>query len=122
MDELILQDVPQEGTPANSAEFFLATVTRWSRDTGAELQIEGQDSPGTKRYKVMQTSRPLNAGGRYLCMKQSGTYIVLGELGMPTTRSSVGDLASTASLADVISKINFLLGVLRNQGIIYVPD
>ena len=120
MDEIILEPLPgNEGS--SPAEFFLGEVTAWSVAEGASIKPDGQSSGSTKRYKIMRTSRPLVAGNRYLIMKQSGTYIVLGEVGMPTPWRAPADLANDAALSDVITKINTILAGLRDQGIFYMP-
>lgn len=118
MDELILEKLP-ENEGSSPAEFYLGTVSAWSVEAGASIKPDGQDSGSTKRYKVLQTGRPLKAGNRYLLMKQSGTYIVLGEVGMPTYWRQPTDLANDAALADVITKVNTILAILREQGICY---
>lgn len=118
MDELILEKLP-ENEGSSPAEFYLGTVQQWSMADGASIMPDGQSSGSTKRYKVMQTGRPLVAGNRYLIMKQSGTYIVLGEIGMPTRWTRPTDLAGDAALSDVITKVNAILAILRDQGICY---
>lgn len=119
MDELILDPVPQEGTPNNSAEFYIGTVNTWNVASGATILLDGQAQATEKRYKVLQTSRPLQENKRYLIMKQSGTYIIIGEIGMPTYWRRISDLASGAATDDIVQKVNNILAALREQGIIY---
>lgn len=107
------------GVQAPDTEFYLGTVTAWSNDTGVEIQLDGQDSPMTKRFKMLQIPRPVHTGERVVIMKQSGTYIVLGVVGSPNSWQKIPDLASTASTTDIINKINAILAWLRTQGILW---
>ena len=107
--------------PDNSAEFFIGTVNNWTSADGAVIQLDGQASPSTKAYKVLQTSRPVYPGRRYLIMKQSGTYIVLGEIGMPTTWQRIATVDPSADLSTVIARLKLVIVTLRNQGILYPP-
>ena len=47
--------------------------------------------------------------------------MVLGQIGNPIGLQRPADLASDASLQDVISKINVILGGLRTQGVFWNP-
>lgn len=107
------------GAQAPETEFYLGTVGTWSNADGVEITLDGQSDPMTKRYKMMYMCRPLHRGARVVVMKQSGTYIVLGEIGLPNSWKSIADLPSNASTADIINKINDLLSWLRTQGIIW---
>ena len=73
----------------------------------------------TKRFKMMQIPRPIHTGERVIVMKQAGTYVILGVLGMPNSWQRIPDLATTASTADIIAKINAILAWLRTQGILW---
>ena len=112
MDEEIIQNEKSE------AEFFLGKVTAWSNSTGVEVQLDGQDSPMTKRYKMMLMCRPLNVGARVVVMKHSGTYIVLGEIANPNSWKSIPNLDTSATLADVITTVNTILAWMRTQGML----
>lgn len=115
MDEEIVQEGKSE------AEFFLGTVKGWNSATGVQIQLDGQDSPMTKRFKQMQMCRPLKAGSRVVVMKHSGTYIVLGEVSLPTLYYHPSDLATTATLENVIARCNLILAIMRNAGMIWDP-
>jgi len=52
-------------------------------------------------------------------MKQSGTYIVLGEIGNPNSWKNITNLADSASTADIIAKVNEILAWMRTQGILW---
>lgn len=105
----------------NTAEFFIGTVKNWSNLTGVQIQLDGQDSPMTKRYKQMLMCRPLKVGARVVVMKHSGTYIVLGEISKPLPYYHPADLSSSATLAQVIARCNLLLAILRQVGIVWDP-
>lgn len=115
MDEEIIQE------DKNTAEFFIGTVKNWSNLTGVQIQLDGQDSPMTKRYKQMLMCRPLKVGARVVVMKHSGTYIVLGEISKPLPYYHPADLSSSATLAQVIARCNLLLEILRQVGIVWDP-
>lgn len=68
----------------NNAEFLLGTVTAVSNANGIRIQIDGQDEPMTKYYKMMLTGADApSVDDRVVVMKQSGTYIILGKIGTP---------------------------------------
>ena len=102
-------------------EFYLGTVTSWSKDTGVKIKIDGQDQPMQKGYKMLQVCRPLHVNARVVVMKQSGTYIVIGEVSNPTLYYHPSNLASSATLAQVIERCNLILDIMRNAGIIWNP-
>lgn len=110
---------PAAGDAAPETEFFLATVNSWSNATGVKFTLDGEDGPVQKGYKMMLMCRPLHVGARVVVMKQSGTYIVLGEISLPNSRQSLPDLPSTASTADIISKVNSILAWMRTQGMLW---
>lgn len=122
MTDLILEDVPQAGEKPQTAEFYLGTVITWGSATGVQIQLDGQSEAMTKRYKMLQVCRPLKSGTRVVVMKQSGTYIVLGEVSLPTSYYHPADLAAGATLANVIKRCNLILDILRNAGIIWPPE
>ena len=118
MDEEIIKE------EKNEAEFFLGQVISWGTtgdNTGVKIQLDGQDSPMTKRFKMMQMCRPLKVGSRVVVMKQSGTYIVLGEVSNPIGYYHPANLASTATLTEVIDRCNLILTIMRSAGIIWEP-
>lgn len=124
MTDLDILDNPapaEDEHPAGQAEFYLGTVTGWNTSTGVKVQLDGQDQAMTKGYKMMQVCRPLHVGARVVLMKQSGTYIVLGEVSAPTVYYHPANLSSSATLADVITRCNTILDILRNAGIIWNP-
>lgn len=118
MNELLTQE-ENAGAQAPVTEFYLGTVTAWSNADGVQIQLDGQDAPMTKRFKMMQIPRPIHTGERVIVMKQAGTYVILGVLGMPNSWQRIPDLATTASTADIIAKINAILAWLRTQGILW---
>ena len=119
MNEFLTGPEEIAGAQAPVTEFYLGTVTAWNNDTGVEIKLDGQSAAMTKRFKMMYMCRPLRVGSRVVVMKQSGTYIVLGEIGNPNSWKSIADLPSNASTTDIINKINDLLSWLRTQGILW---
>ena len=113
MDEEIVQNEKSE------AEFFLGTVKAWSNAEGVQIQLDGQDSPMTKRYKMMLVCRPLPVNARVIVMKHSGTYIVLGEISLPNSRKKMDNLATGATLATTVSKVNEIINWMVAQGMCY---
>lgn len=107
------------GAKAPETEFFLATATAWSNAEGVQIKLDGQNQPMTKRFKMMYMCRPLKTNARVVVMKQSGTYIVLGEIGLPNSWQNLPDLASNASTTDIINKINAILAWMRTQGMLW---
>lgn len=112
--------VQDAGAKASGAEFYLATVTGWSNAAGVGIQIDGQEAC-QKRYKMMLMCRPLQVGARVAVMKQSGTYIVLGEVANPNSYKKIDTLASGASTSDIISKVNEIITWMRTQGMVWNP-
>lgn len=80
MDELL-----KDETTGGETEFFLATVTAWSDGKGAKIRLDGQDTTMSKYYKTICGA--VTAGARVVVMKKSGTFVVLGKLGMESADS-----------------------------------
>lgn len=102
MDEVLRQQADSGG----QAEFYLGTVTAWSNAAGVQIRLDGQDSAMTKRYKMILMSQPPpKVGTRVVVMKQSGTYIVLGEIGKPNAdeyySSTPSDFLTTTEVYNV---------------------
>lgn len=108
--------------PETVPEIFLGTVNSWNISTGVQITLDGEDAPMTKRYRQMLMARPLQVGARVAVMKLSGTYVVLGEISNPRSIWRPADLATTADLAAVISKVNTILAALRDQGVLWNPQ
>lgn len=62
-------------------EIFLATVATVSSG-GVTLLFDGQETASTKKYKILLNGTPLEAGDRVAVVKYSGTYLVLGVIGL----------------------------------------
>jgi len=118
LDEFITGAQPQAGAQAPETEFYLATVYSWSNAEGVRFTLDGETQPTSKSYKMMLMCRPLSVGMRVVVMKQSGTYIVLGEINKPNSWKKIDDLASGATTAQIVSTVNDLLGWLRTQGML----
>lgn len=113
MDEEIMQE------DKNTAEFYLGTVKAWSNAAGVQIQLDGQDSPMTKRFKMMLMCRPLKVNARVVVMKHSGTYIVLGEISNPNSHRDITTLATNATLATTVEKVNEIISWMKTQGMVW---
>lgn len=113
MDEEVIESKQGE------AEFYIGTVKSWSNATGVCIQLDGQDAPMTKRYKMMLMCRPLKVGSRVVVMKQSGTYIVLGEISLPNSYKAITTLASNATLTATVLKVNEIINWMVTQGMVW---
>ena len=72
----------------DSAEFLLGTVTAVSQENGLRIRLDGQDAAMSKYYKMLASGGNVpETGARVVVMKHSGTYIVLGKIGIPTQDS-----------------------------------
>lgn len=121
MDE-ILNTAESTALPETVPEIYFGTVDSWTMADGVSITLDGQSDAMTKTYKQLLVSRPLPIGARVAVMKISGSYVVLGEIATPIGLQRPADLASGASLADVISKVNAILGGLRTQGVFWPPQ
>ena len=100
------------------AEFYLATVTAYA-STGVKIRLDGQSEAMTKRYKMLQVGRPVAIGERVIVMKMSGTYVVIGAVSNPISKSTIIDLpTNNSSVSLVSSRVNQILQWMRNQGMI----
>lgn len=100
------------------AEFYLATVTAYS-SSGVKIRLDGQSEAMTKRYKMLQVGRPVAIGERVIVMKMSGTYVVIGAVNNPISKSTIIDLpTNNTSVSLVSSRVNQILQWMRNQGMI----
>lgn len=116
MVDLIDEEIPED---SSNTEFYLGTVIAWSNAEGVKIQLDGQDSPMTKRYKMLLVTRPLPINARVIVMKHSGTYIVLGEVSLPNSRHKLDNLASDANLSTTVSKVNEIINWMVAQGMCY---
>lgn len=115
MDEF--EDVIIEQNKPN-AEFYLATMTGGTSTTGLKIKLDGDSNSSEKSYKMLKTGgEPPRTGDRVLVMKLSGTYVVLGKVGMPSSWWTQTTLATTATQSQIISKLNSVINMLINVGI-----
>lgn len=84
MDEYIAEREEKLELPETVPEVYLGTVA--SRSTaGFTLTLDGQTEATQKRYRMLLTGRTPAVGARVVCVKISGTYVVLGEVGNPSS-------------------------------------
>lgn len=109
----------QTGERAN-AEFYLATMTSGSA-AGLKIQIDGDSEGSEKSYKILKTGgEPPRSGDRVLVVKMSGTYIVLGKIGLPSnwwTMSTLNISSTSTTTQQIVNKINSIINMLINVGI-----
>lgn len=115
MNDSIDEEIREE----SKTEFYLATVKAWSNADGVKIQLDGQDSPMTKQFKMLLVTRPLPVNARVIVMKHSGTYIVLGEVSLPNSRHKLDNLASNADLSTTVAKVNEIINWMVAQGMCY---
>ena len=119
MDEIFDFDaVPETLGKTSGAEFYLATMTGGSNSTGIKIRLDGDSSGSTKAFKILQTGRePPRTGDRVLVIKLSGTYVVLGKIGLPSSGWKQTELATGATTTQITSKVNSIINMLINVGI-----
>jgi len=93
----------------DNAEFLLGTVASVSTTYGVKIQLDGQDTAMSKYYKMLMTGAGIpSVGDRVVIMKHSGTYVVLGKVGIPQqdTDTKVSKSGDTMTGALVIKDAN----------------
>lgn len=94
-------------------EIVLGTVVSRSSE-GAIITLDGNDEPLQKPYKTMRCGHSLAEGDRVVIIKQSGTYIVCGKISSPQLKYYLDPLPTSATLADVITKVNQIGTILKS--------
>lgn len=79
MDELIFSGELTSTT--EDMPFLMATISDVGSD-GFTLSINGGLSSLKKKYSRLQTGDQLSKGDRVLVVKISGTYVILGKIGI----------------------------------------
>lgn len=103
---------------ASKAEFYLATMTAGAKDVGLKIRLDGDSNGSTKSYKILLTGRePPRNGDRVLVIKLSGTYVVLGKVGMPASWWTQTQLSTSATQSQIITKVNSLVKMLIDVGV-----
>lgn len=98
MDEFNLVDAPKELNKAPETEFYIATVSSVS-SSGVKLLFAGESTAANKYYKRLGSAN-VSQGQRVVVMKQSGTYVVLGNIGGTGgsyITNNISDIATAAS-------------------------
>lgn len=110
-------------------------------DKGVKIIFDGEGAASEKEYESLGSSSPA-IGDRVLLLSVSGTWIILGNIGIPVGQFKIngefqqkgGDVAffgkaphrqrstsvlpRNASLSDVITKVNWLRTFLKDFGFI----
>lgn len=76
MDELIWDQ-----TSSEAGQLLLATVGASSDRDGTTLQIDGDSSAGTQRYRKI-SGQSLSAGDRVLVAQVGGSYVIIGRISL----------------------------------------
>lgn len=100
---LLQQDQPQDQT-----DFFLATVSAVDNTKGMKIIPDGQSTAMQKWYKILCTGKVAAVGDRVVVMRNSGTCIVLGKIGVTSSGGgsiTVDDALSTVSENPVQNKV-----------------
>ena len=81
MDDLFV--LPKETKASDDGKIVLATVSAVDTSHGLALLFDGQTTPSQKSYKMLLNGSTPAVGDRVMAVKHSGTYIVLGVIGLP---------------------------------------
>lgn len=102
MDDILL---PDEIGEISGGEFVLATVSSVD-SSGVKLIFDGQTAASQKKYKLLKTGSQLSANDRVICMKMSGTYVVLGAI---TADGSGGGSTEiyTTTISDILTAADY---------------
>lgn len=84
--------------------------------------FDGQTEMNQKPVKLLGNPRHIQPGDRVLVLKTSGTFVVLGKIQNPDLWYHTPLLSSSATLANVISRINWMLTALDAVGIIGLDE
>ena len=117
----------------NERSSFVMAIVHAVHDDGVQLLFFGEKVPAETHYKSLQ-SASIAELDRVLCVKVSGTYVVLGAIGAPSSAFHHGDkisffgqppieritnvssVATNATLAKVITQFNNLVMALDYRG------
>lgn len=103
-------------------DFSLATVKTWGTQTGVGIIFDGQTEMNQKPVKLLGNPRHIQPGDRVLVLKTSGTFVVLGKIQNPDTWYHASPLSSSATLANVITRLNWMLTALDAVGVIGLDE
>lgn len=109
-----------EGIKPN--DFTLATVKTWGAKTGVTIILDGQTETNQKPVKLLGNPRHIQVDDRVLVLKTSGTYVVLGKVQNPDLWYHSALLSSSATLANVIARVNWLHTALDAVGVIGLDE
>ena len=84
MDELFYSAEKDVKLPETVPEVYIGTVAS-SSSAGFTITLDGQSAATQKQYRMILTGRTPAVGARVMCIKISGTYVVLGEIGNPSS-------------------------------------
>lgn len=117
MDEFVETIQGEMLTADEGIEIMTAVVDRAYVNGGCTLIFPGQETASPKRYKCLR-SAPLRRNDRVVLAKMSGTYVILGKLGLPaeTYNFNKCPTGSSATAAACANWINSIIEVLTGFG------
>ena len=113
MDQIVLHQEQTKESP-----LLLGTVVDYNTAEGVRIQLDGEETPGTKYYKSRK-GLITAVGDRIVLAPISGSYVVLGTVGLPARKYSMNQCptGSNATAANCASWINTLIEALTAQGL-----
>lgn len=113
MDQIVLH---QEQTKEST--LLLGTVVAYDTTKGVRIQLDGEEAPGTKYYKSRK-GLITAVGDRVVLAPISGSYVVLGTVGLPARRYNMNQCptGSNATAANCAAWINTIIEALTAQGL-----
>lgn len=84
--------------------------------------FDGQTEMNQKPVKLLGNPRHIQSGDRVLVLKTSGTFVVLGKVQNPDSWYHAPLLSSSATLANVISRLNWIHTALDAVGVIGLDE
>lgn len=97
---------------------LLGTVAAFNTEKGARIQLDADDSAGEKYYKTRK-GLTLAVGDRVVLAPISGSYVILGAVGLPARRYNMNQCptGSNATAANCANWINTIIEALAAQGL-----
>lgn len=113
MDQIVLHQEQTKESP-----LMLGTVVAYDTAKGVRIQMDGEETPGTKYYKSRK-GLITAVGDRVVLAPISGSYVVLGTVGVPARKYNMNQCptGSNATAANCANWINTLIEALAAQGL-----
>ena len=113
MNQIILHQEQTKESP-----LLLGTVVAYDTTKGVRIQLDGEETAGSKYYKTRK-GLITAVGERIVLAPISGSYVVLGTVGLPAKKYNMNQCptGSNATAANCASWINTLIEALAAQGL-----